>query len=82
MFKMFSRIAQTKTINKSGIGLGLMISYKYSRQLTVDDGEGIQVESEQDVGSRFFFILENKIEKKVESVTYSSRSHNCDAVEE
>ena len=30
LFKMFSRIDKTQGVNKSGIGLGLMISYKYS----------------------------------------------------
>ncbi len=57
---MFSRIDKTQGVNKSGIGLGLMISYKYSRFLTISGGKGIQVTSEPDVGSVFYFFLEDK----------------------
>ena len=60
LFSMFSKIARTQAINKSGVGLGLMISYNYSRFLTFEGGPGIQVESEVDEGSLFYFFIENK----------------------
>ena len=60
LFKMFSKISQSKQINKSGVGLGLMISYNYSTFLTYKNGPGIQVKSQPNVGSNFFFFLVNK----------------------
>ena len=60
LFKLFSRIDKTSSLNKSGIGLGLMISYKYSVFLTFKNGKGIQVKSKPGVGTTFYFYLENK----------------------
>jgi signal transduction histidine kinase len=34
LFKLFTKIERTASINESGVGLGLMISYKYSKILT------------------------------------------------
>ena len=41
LFKLFTKIEETETINKAGVGLGLMISFKYSKILTYKGGKGI-----------------------------------------
>jgi len=53
LFKFFGQVSTTKSINKSGMGLGLTISSMIIKQL----GGRIDLESTPDVGSRFFFKI-------------------------
>ena len=57
---MFSTLDSTKTLNKSGTGIGLYQSNKFAQKLSPDNSQGISVDSELDKGSTFSFILENK----------------------
>ena len=43
--------------NKSGIGLGLFISKKLSKELTYEGGKGLTVKSEIKQGSTFSLLL-------------------------
>ncbi len=45
LFKMFGKLEATREENKSGTGLGLMISNKLALRLAPKDNKGIQVES-------------------------------------
>ncbi len=57
---MFNKLERTKTMNKGGTGLGLVISNGLVKRLGDDTNKGIKVESEIDVGTTFSFTLENK----------------------
>ena len=57
---MFNKLDSTKKQNKGGTGLGLVISNKLARRLGGEHSEGISVESEIEVGSTFFFDIEDK----------------------
>ena len=62
LFKLFSTLGTTKTLNKSGTGIGLYLSNKHAKKLGFNQQEeGIKVESELGKGSTFSFILENKV---------------------
>ena len=60
LFIMFNKLERTKTMNKGGTGLGLVISNDLVKRLGDDPNKGITVESELDVGTTFSFTLENK----------------------
>jgi len=60
LFKLFAKLDSTKSENKSGAGLGLMISSNLVRRLNFEGGGGIDVISEKGKGSKFFFTIENK----------------------
>ena len=59
LFGLFEKLDSTKEQNKSGTGLGLMISHKLAKKLS-PDGSGIKVESVLHEGSTFSFLLEDK----------------------
>jgi signal transduction histidine kinase len=49
-------------LNKEGTGIGLSLSYSLSLLLQPSGYQGIQVESEIDKGSNFFFFVEDKLD--------------------
>jgi signal transduction histidine kinase len=50
----------TKNANKGGTGLGLVIANKLAKRLGDKDKKGIELKSEVEVGSTFFFNIEDK----------------------
>jgi len=76
LFKMFSKLESTREENKSGTGLGLMISNKLALRLAPKDNKGIQVQSVHQQGSTFSFILEDKVSTLMSS--HSIKSLNSD----
>lgn len=56
LFQTFGKLDQSQNINAQGVGLGLSISNDIVKQLNGSD-EGIKLESEVDVGSKFYFFL-------------------------
>ncbi len=60
LFVMFNKLERTKTMNKGGTGLGLVISNDLVKRLGDDPNTGIQVKSVIGVGTTFSFTLENK----------------------
>jgi len=60
LFKLFSMAKSTKSMNRSGTGIGLYQSQKNAKLLGFPNGEGITVRSEWQKGSTFSFILQNK----------------------
>ena len=73
LFKAFGRIVDQKNIilNSQGIGLGLLICDKLSRQLN-NDLEGIQFESSYGKGSIFSFKFTNLINSDQENTSMES----------
>ncbi len=57
---MFGRISSSREVNKSGTGLGLMISNDLTKRLS-PNGAGINVKSTINTGSTFSFKLKPKI---------------------
>ena len=60
LFRMFGKLEDSDaTLNRQGVGLGLTISDNLARVLCCNsEREGIRVESEYNVGSRFYFVME------------------------
>ena len=60
LFRMFGKLEDSDaTLNRQGVGLGLTISDNLSRVLCCNNKrEGIRLESEYNVGSRFYFVIE------------------------
>lgn len=64
LFTLFGKLKQEdSSINKQGVGLGLVISQNLSKLLYNGNDNGIQVESVWGEGSKFWFILpgDNKV---------------------
>jgi len=58
LFRKYGRVGETASINKTGAGLGLMISESLVRALAGEkDQRGIRVESELGKGSKFSFSI-------------------------
>ncbi|CAD8045614.1 unnamed protein product [Paramecium sonneborni] len=59
LFQEYSKIEddENQSLNPFGIGLGLMISNELAKLLS---NNGIQVQSELGIGSKFYFEIENK----------------------
>ena len=57
VFKLFSMAKSTKSMNRSGTGIGLYQSQKNAELLGFPNGDGITVRSEWQKGSTFSFIL-------------------------
>ena len=63
-------VDMSKDINKTGTGLGLFISKKLSLKLGPPNYDGIQVNSQIEKGTKFSFILDNKLKKMKEKEEY------------
>lgn len=59
LFQVFSRISSEADVllNPQGTGLGLVISNALAKGLGPRDKRGIMMESQENVGSKFSFIL-------------------------
>jgi len=66
LFKLFGRLEGPKSLNKTGIGLGLTISKMLSKLLSPNYPEGLQVESDYGKGARFYFHLTTLLEGNCE----------------
>lgn len=77
LFKAFGKIQDetNNTLNSQGVGLGLIISNKLTKQLN-EQGLNIDVESEWEKGSRFSFIFDNHLVSAQDEVTESNRKTN------
>ncbi|CAD8064917.1 unnamed protein product [Paramecium sonneborni] len=65
LFQPFGKLEDTKNMNTSGVGLGLMISNVLAQKLSGND-EGLQVDSKgQDKGTRFIFKIQDVNENYV-----------------
>ena len=53
LFKFFGKLTSTRDINRGGMGLGLTISKMIVQQL----GGDIEVESRENIGSKFYFNI-------------------------
>ena len=53
-------LGKNATINPTGCGLGLNISQKLAKRLGDDNSKGIEVKSEINQGTTFWFIIKNK----------------------
>ena len=59
LFVLFGRLKQGNDTNKTGIGLGLTISNTIAKMLyTGCDKEGIHVESQYGIGTKFWFLID------------------------
>lgn len=65
LFKMFGKVEAHREINKSGTGLGLVISNKLVKRLTSANNpkKAIQVESKLGAGTTFSFTIEDRKNK-------------------
>jgi CheY-like chemotaxis protein len=64
LFKLFGRLEhEDKRINTSGVGLGLTISNTLVLLLSIQDGPGIQLQSEENKGSSFSFLIYDKVKE-------------------
>ena len=62
LFKLFGRLEhEDKKINTNGVGLGLTISNTLALLLNPSEEKGIQLFSELDKGSTFFFTVQEKV---------------------
>jgi len=57
LFKMFGRLESSEKITTHGVGLGLTVSNFLVKLLNQDNDDGITVESQYGVGSKFLFCL-------------------------
>jgi len=61
LFKLFGRLEhEDKRINTSGVGLGLTISNTLALLLSAQDGPGILLQSQENQGSSFSFLIYDK----------------------
>ena len=79
LFRMFGKLEDSDaTLNRQGVGLGLTISDNLARVLCCDsEREGIRVESEYNVGSRFYFVIEESLQE----VSHKKRSRDLESFE-
>ena len=82
LFKRFGKLERTEEINKSGSGLGLMISDTLARLLDVSkDDKGIKVDSEVGKGSKFHFTISKDL-RRIVGENASKNSYESDGQEE
>ena len=81
LFQEFGKITSDSNtrLNPNGVGLGLVISKLLSIELGPDN-EGLMVDSEEGIGSTFYFFLESKIELYRDEVMVDSG--DCESLEE
>ncbi|CAD8075812.1 unnamed protein product [Paramecium sonneborni] len=71
LFQPFGKLEDTKNMNTSGVGLGLMISNVLAQKLSGND-EGLQVDSKGlDKGTRFLFKIQDVNETQVSTLQES-----------
>lgn len=64
LFQAFGKInnEESKKLNSSGVGLGLMISNNLAQNLHPYKAEGLKIESNYGFGTKFSFLIEDKTE--------------------